>query len=313
MILKHNHALGPSTTSLRPLNRGEPLRDEFIISSISELRELIPSGSSGSSVSDAAKVLSYIDDQMIGFIQRSPLVHLATVDPITGNPFISPKGGEPGFVEVVLKDEGEDDIDEQPRGVALRIPDRPGNRLLFGLQNILQSSSSVSTSKSEESNCADDGDDGNQDQGGSLGRGRQNSNRVGLIFEIPGNETTLRCGGPVTLTCDPNLLQRHTYGSSTSAVPQLLLHVEIEYAFFHCAKAYIRSRVWDVGSWPGGRSNTCNGNDKAKGQDDEKYQVRFGRYFHKKGSLTARVLDDAIELHYKKVSKAVQEGRGESM
>lgn len=140
------------------------LRNEFVVSDVSALREVIPAGLSGSCVADATKVIAHLDEQMVGFVRRSPFVQLATVD-ATGQPFVSPKGDSPGFVEVV---------EQEGRGVALRIADRPGNRLVFGLQNALQG-----------------------------------ARRVGLCFVIPGNGTTLRCGGRATLSRDPQLLERH--------------------------------------------------------------------------------------------------------
>jgi len=39
---------------------------------------------------------------------------------------VSPKGDAPGFVEIVRAADG--------AGVALLVPDRPGNNLVFGLQ-----------------------------------------------------------------------------------------------------------------------------------------------------------------------------------
>src|SRR5438093_1983213 len=70
-----------------------------------------------------AKLFRTLDQPAIEFIRRSPLLLLATAD-ASGHPDVSPKGDEPGFVAV------ED-------GGTLLIPDRKGNKLIFGLQNIL--------------------------------------------------------------------------------------------------------------------------------------------------------------------------------
>jgi hypothetical protein len=64
------------------------LRNEFVVSDVSALREVIPAGLSGSCVADATKVIGHLDEQMVGFVRRSPFVQLATVD-ATGQPFVS--------------------------------------------------------------------------------------------------------------------------------------------------------------------------------------------------------------------------------
>ena len=66
--------------------------------------------------------------------------------------------------------------------------------------------------------------------------------RVGLIFFLPGVEETLRIRGHVSITRDPNLLQPLALNGKT---PKLGLVVEIDQVFFQCAKALIRSKLWD--------------------------------------------------------------------
>eukprot|EP00928_Gymnodinium_smaydae_P044030 TRINITY_DN29396_c0_g1_i1.p1 TRINITY_DN29396_c0_g1~~TRINITY_DN29396_c0_g1_i1.p1 ORF type:complete len:354 (+),score=42.73 TRINITY_DN29396_c0_g1_i1:33-1094(+) len=217
------------------------LRKEFLISNIVDLRRAIPAGMSGSNVSDAIKVIHYLDAQMQEFIARAPLVQLATAD-ASGLPFVSPKGDKPGFVEVICK---------AGRGVALRIPDRPGNQLLFGMQNILEGSRSV-----------------------------------GILFVIPGNETTLRCGGRASLTRDPDLLKQH---SARGRQATMIIHIEIEYAFFHCSKAYIRSELWKPETWP---------------SKEDKLKVSFGPYFFRDQKKQAW-LDGRVEEKYQEVRDAV--------
>ena len=105
---------------------------EHAVESILQLRALMPSNArSGSCLSDAAKVVPGLDEQMVGFLERSPFCQLATAD-ATGLPFVSPKGDAPGFVVV------EPSADPESYATRLLIPDRPGNKLLFGLQNILE-------------------------------------------------------------------------------------------------------------------------------------------------------------------------------
>lgn len=88
----------------------------------------------------------------------------------------------------------------------LLIPERPGNRLADSLRNILLNP------------------------------------RVGLLFVLPGVGETFRVNGRATLTTDEALL-------APSAVegkpPKLGILVDIESAYTHCPKAFIRSRLWD--------------------------------------------------------------------
>ena len=69
------------------------------------------------------KLLTALDDDAIDFIRRSPFLVLSTAD-ADGNQDVSPKGDSAGFVTI------------EDRNTIL-IPDRKGNKLLFGLQNIL--------------------------------------------------------------------------------------------------------------------------------------------------------------------------------
>ena len=93
----------------------------------------------------------------------------------------------------------------------LLIPDRKGNKLIFGLQNILMNA------------------------------------RVALIFLVPGTEETLRIHGSAELTAAPEIVER----LSARGQPALLaIRVRIERCFFHCAKAFKRSRLWRPESWP---------------------------------------------------------------
>jgi uncharacterized protein len=68
------------------------------------------------------KIIDHLDGHCREFIARSPFVLVATADD-RGNCDVSPKGGPPGFVDV---------LDER----RLAIPDAPGNRLAYSLRNI---------------------------------------------------------------------------------------------------------------------------------------------------------------------------------
>jgi hypothetical protein len=70
--------------------------------------------------------------------------------------------------------------------------------------------------------------------------------RVGVLFMIPGMGETLRVNGGVELTRDPALLA----GLETGGHPaKLALVVHAEEVYIHCAKALIRSRLWDPDTW----------------------------------------------------------------
>ena len=65
---------------------------------------------------------------------------------------------------------------------------------------------------------------------------------VGLIFFVPGIDETLRVNGTARLLTDGDALA----GSSVSGkTPRTGLVVAVEEAFFHCAKALRRARLWD--------------------------------------------------------------------
>jgi PPOX class probable FMN-dependent enzyme len=71
--------------------------------------------------------------------------------------------------------------------------------------------------------------------------------QVGLLFLIPGMGETLRVNGRVALSTDPRLLD----GLETAGRPaQLALVVTVVQAYLHCAKALIRSKLWQAESWP---------------------------------------------------------------
>jgi uncharacterized protein len=71
--------------------------------------------------------------------------------------------------------------------------------------------------------------------------------RVGLIFVIPGRDTTLRVNGRACVTAEPELLDRLT---PVGKPPRTAIVVEAEEVFAHCPKAFVRSRLWDPDSWP---------------------------------------------------------------
>lgn len=110
---------------------------------------------------------------------------------------VSPRVDAPGFVVV---------LDEKH----IIIPERPGNRRIDSMRNILLNS------------------------------------RVGLLFIIPGMEETLRVNGRATLIHDEQLLEKM---KAKDRKPLIGIGVEVEECFIHCAKAFKRSKLWDPNSW----------------------------------------------------------------
>lgn len=168
-----------------------PFRD--VVRDARALRELV-----GEPTAVAVrKQLAKLDANCRAFIAASPFALLATSD-AAGRCDVSPKGDAPGFV-LVLDD------------THLAVPDRPGNRRIDGMKNLLENP------------------------------------HVGLIFLIPGREETLRVNGKAWIVRDAELLARMEVKGKR---PQLAIGVEVEECFLHCAKAFLRSKLWRPGEWP---------------------------------------------------------------
>jgi len=70
---------------------------------------------------------------------------------------------------------------------------------------------------------------------------------VGIISLIPGRDDTLRINGRARLVRDaPFFADLEVRGRR----PVLAMIVEIDQVFSHCAKAFMRSRLWQPESWP---------------------------------------------------------------
>ena len=69
---------------------------------------------------------------------------------------------------------------------------------------------------------------------------------VGLIYLIPGREDTLRINGRARLVRDAPFFDQMTVKRHR---PLLALIVEIDQVFYHCAKAFLRSELWQPATW----------------------------------------------------------------
>ncbi|MCT8137084.1 pyridoxamine 5'-phosphate oxidase family protein [Anaerobacillus sp. CMMVII] len=163
------------------------------ITSEEELRELI--GSPHELV--ANKTVTIIDETAKRFIAASPLLFLATSD-AAGNCDVSPRGDKPGSIYILN--------DQQ-----LVIPDRPGNKRLDSILNILANP------------------------------------HVGLLFLIPGFDEVLRVNGKATIIKDEAILKQM---SLKGKAPILGIGVDVEECFIHCPKAFKESDIWRSDSWP---------------------------------------------------------------
>lgn len=92
----------------------------------------------------------------------------------------------------------------------LALPDRPGNRRVDGFLDVLANP------------------------------------HVGLLFVVPGRGDTLRVNGSAHLVREAPFLDRLVVKGHR---PRLALVVDVEEVFFHCAKAFLRSRLWEPDSW----------------------------------------------------------------
>jgi len=66
---------------------------------------------------------------------------------------------------------------------------------------------------------------------------------VGLLFMIPGIDETLRVNGTVEISDGPEL--RNRFAADGRGAPRTVLVVTVREAYLHCAKALMRSRLWD--------------------------------------------------------------------
>lgn len=101
----------------------------------------------------------------------------------------------------------------------IAIPERPGNKRADGFHNILANP------------------------------------HVGLIYLLPGRGDTLRVNGRARLVKDaPFFADMVVKGHR----PQFALLVDIDTVFYHCAKAFMRSRLWKPETWnPGAIPSTA--------------------------------------------------------
>ena len=149
---------------------------------------------------------------------------------------------------------GDGTLDASPRGGApgfvrvegpnlLLMPDRPGNNRLDSWKNLLSG-----------------------------------SGEVALVFFVPGFDETTRVAGRASLTVDPELLASMVeFGKP----PRAVLRIEVREAMFHCAKALMRSKLWD-----------------AEGHADRDLLPSLGQMIHEQTGLGAAETHEEMMARY---------------
>lgn len=70
---------------------------------------------------------------------------------------------------------------------------------------------------------------------------------IALLFCIPGTDETLRVNGKARLTTDPGLCAA---AELNGVQPRVVVEVNVEECYIHCAKALRRGNVWKPDRWP---------------------------------------------------------------
>ncbi|GAA2229716.1 MULTISPECIES: MSMEG_1061 family FMN-dependent PPOX-type flavoprotein [Kitasatospora] len=92
----------------------------------------------------------------------------------------------------------------------LAIPDATGNKRLDSLHNIIE------------------------------------TGQVGLLFVIPGRDSTLRVNGRACVSTDPQLLAQLT---AVGKPPRSAVVVAVEAVYGHCPKSFLRAGAWKPEKW----------------------------------------------------------------
>jgi uncharacterized protein len=119
---------------------------------------------------------------------------------------------------VLASSDADGHMDASPRGgesgfvkvldaQTLLVPDAPGNNRLDTLENIVA------------------------------------TGRVGTLFMVPGFDETLRVNGRAVLSTDPADL---ALCADARRTPALVIRLTVESVYLHCAKAFMRSQLWDA-------------------------------------------------------------------
>lgn len=66
--------------------------------------------------------------------------------------------------------------------------------------------------------------------------------RIALLFMVPGSGSTLRVNGEARISVDPDLLESFAVDEKA---PRSAMVITVLTVYFQCARAIVRSRLWD--------------------------------------------------------------------
>ena len=213
MIRAHHNATLPGLTSFGPLIRAVAAA-EIVFSAdtaaATEAADTAVAAAPGQVRSAEQLAALYGQPSEASLVKESAVLNAAYRALLEASPF------------VVLATTGPGGLDASPRGDrapvlvvqderTLLLPDRRGNQRLDSLRNIV----------------ADP--------------------RVALLCLVPGTPETLRINGRAHLSADPALCQRLAIDGKPPA-SVVVIHIDVVY--FQCARALVRSQLWNPASWP---------------------------------------------------------------
>ncbi|MDE0093007.1 MAG: pyridoxamine 5'-phosphate oxidase family protein [Gammaproteobacteria bacterium] len=162
----------------------------MIIDSLTKLRTVYPPPNQRAS----QKVLDYLDRHCRHFLALSTMYVMSSARG-DGRSDASPRGDPAGSIAYIWDKK------------TLLLPDRPGNRQVDTLMNLLD--------------CP----------------------FVGLVFFVPGMTETLRINGKAVISTEKEFLAPLAIKGK---LPISVLKVTVEEVFLHCSKALIRGKIWDA-------------------------------------------------------------------
>ena len=133
---------------------------------------------------------------------------------IANSPFLVLATADGQTLDISPKGDPAGSVIVEEDGRALLLADRPGNNRIDGLKNILKHP------------------------------------RIAMLFLIPTVRETLRVNGHATIHAEPEMLDRCLINGRR---PITVTRVAVEEAYLHCAKALIRSSLWQPETWPEAR------------------------------------------------------------
>ena len=146
---------------------------------------------------------------------------------------------------------------EAPEGAIMKVTDRltPGYRALVEAAPLVV----LATGDADGFDCSPRGDPGQvafvQDEQTLVVPDRRGNNRldtlrnivadgrIAALFLIPGCNETLRINGRAHLSTEPTLLERHAMHGKR---PVCCIVIELAEVYFQCARALIRSDLWNA-------------------------------------------------------------------